>query len=110
MCSSNPVDLITTAVAPAVGIPMMLQRKQLDKQAAAQQDAINKQNSRQDELKKQADDLGPAAKAMDLTQDASAYENIKRNKIAMQNGIMGTMKTSSLNAAPASIKKATLGT
>jgi hypothetical protein len=111
MCSSKPLEVAAMAVAPAVAVPYFMQKRQMDKMASQQQDQINAQNARDAELKKEADALGPAAKAIDLTRKGSAYEDLKKNKIAMQAGILGTVKTSQLSSAPtATTQKTTLGT
>lgn len=111
MCGAKPLEVATTLINPVAGIGMFTQRKQLEKSAAEQQNQIDQQNARDVELRKEAEALGPAAKSIDLTKKPSAYEDLKRNKIAMQAGILGTVKTSPLSSAPtASTQKTTLGT
>lgn len=110
MCTAKPLQTAAMIAAPGLAIPFVMQKKQQEKAAAQQQDQINQQNARNEVLKKEADALGPAAKAIDLTKEPSAYNDIKKNKMALQAGIMGTIKTGSLSSAPtAATQKTTLG-
>ena len=109
MCSSTAASIGMTAVNPLVGIPMLVQDRAIKKQEKQQEAAFAEQKKANDALRKQAEDLGPAAKTVDLTKENSEYEAIKKNKIAMQKGIMGTIKSSPLDTAPVATQKATLG-
>lgn len=99
-------DPITASVVGTT----LYRRNQGKKAQAAQNAAMEEQNAKNKAAQEAAERLGPAAKTMDLTQEASVYNNLKKNKIAMQQGIMGTMKTSSLEPMiAANTQKATLG-
>lgn len=110
MCGAKPLEVVGAAVNPLIGIGLFSQRKQQEKAAAAQQAEINKQNVKEDALRAEAEAIGPAAKAIDLTKEASVYNDIKKNKAALRAGIMGTIKSNTLSSAPtATTQKTTLG-
>lgn len=75
-----------------------------------QKQAMAKQDEAQAVAEESAAKLGPAAKSIDLSKDASAYQEAKRNKVAMQQGIMGTIKSNPMAQTSATpTAKATLG-
>lgn len=110
MCGANTEQNALIIGTGGLAAPFVMQRN-AQKQAERQQsDAIAKQDAAQKRAQDQAAEIGPAAKAVDLTQDSKTYDSLKRNRVAMQNGILGTVKTSSLNATPAAaVAKTTLG-
>jgi hypothetical protein len=82
-------------------------------QAAQQQSAMDAQTKRDAEAKAKSDAIGTAAKQMTINPLPTAEEE-KKKQLALQNGIMGTIKSSpgtagSLVSAPTELKKATLG-
>lgn len=105
MCEPVSATIAATAVAGA-----LIQRSASRRAEANQSEAITKQ----DQAQKKADDaaaaIGPAAKSINLADEASGYNDLKRNKVAMQQGIMGTMKTNPLSQTTAATQKTTLGT
>jgi hypothetical protein len=101
------VAILGTGGLAAVPIGM---KNQANAMQDAQNESIKKQDEAQAAAQKEAERLGPAAKSMDLTKEAGAYQDIKNNKIAMQNGIMGTLKTNPMaGAGSAATIKTTLG-
>ena len=102
---------VSMGIMAAVSIGSMFASASSQRRAQANQsEAVAKQDAAQAKANEAAAQLGPASKAMDLTKEASAYNDLKRNKIAMQSGIMGTMKTNPMDAATAApTAKATLG-
>ena len=110
MCGSNLVENVAIAATGGLAAPVFMQKKMIKKQEAAQAANIATQTAKDDALRVEAEKLGPAARSIDLTKEASAYEELKKNKTSLRAGLMGTIKTSSLNSAPtAAVQKTTLG-
>lgn len=110
MCASNALEGAAIVATGGLAAPFFMQKKMQRKQEEAQQGQINAQNAKNEVLRKEAEALGPAAKAIDLTKEPNVYNDLKKNKMALQAGIMGTVKTNPLSSAPtAQTQKTTLG-
>ena len=113
MCEPVSATIAGTAIASAViggTTTAIISERAARKQTREMNRETEASNERTAEAQKALDLLGPAAKSLDLAKDESAYRDLKRNKIAMQSGILGTMKTSPLGSQDfGATQKATLG-
>lgn len=100
MC--EPVTLTTAAVG-------FVQKKQVDKAAQQQQDAMDAQMQANADAINAMSKLGRSPQRFEV--DNSAQLKLKSSKTNMQQGILGTLKSNPLSMnAPAATQKVTLGT
>lgn len=110
MCEPVSIAAATIAVASAA-TSAIVQKNAMKKAENNQKTAIAEQNRRDAAAKAEAEKIGPAARKFDEVA-AESEDDIKRRQAMLQNGIMGTMKTTPglVSQAPQTeIKKATLG-
>ncbi len=106
MCSA---DAALTVATGGLAVPYLQQKKAIKAQQDAQNKAIQAQNEKDAAAAAEAEALGPAAKSIDLSAESAEKAAAKRSRAALQNGILGTLKTNPMGATTASTLKTTLG-
>ena len=110
MCEPVSATIAATAIAGA-----FIQRSSARRMEANQSEAIAEQNKMNADARSQSEALEKSrnVEIIDLDADKAQSElrRSKKNRTALQQGMLGTIKTDPLNmSAPVATQKATLGT
>lgn len=108
-------DTVAAVATGGLSMPFTYMDKQQDNMIKAQKDMLNQQIGAEEAARKKQEEeaikLGASATKIQDENVAETEEEKKRRLAAMQNGILGTMRTNplSLLSSAVSTRKATLG-